>query len=307
MHIEEVKNKLVEHRGDLRKTFHVKKIGIFGSFVQNKQTRRSDVDILVEFEKGHKDFFNYMRLKYYLEGLNLLKEKLGNLTKAEITKQRLKEEIDLANNVRGLLKEISLMRIHEPPPISGKDFINLSHNSLYADRHILIEVLESLREELKAKEAPSSRRPRVLLTGSTLAFGDYKVVELLEEAGISIVIEEFCEGLRSYWQNVSTDSDPIQALADSYFASRLPCAFFRGAAKERFDFLLKLATDFKVNGVIWYSLMYRDSYDIEGYIFHRVLERLNIPMLKITSDYDIAETDAFRTRIETFIDTIKKR
>ena len=90
MHIEEVKNKLVEHRGDLRKTFHVKKIGIFGSFVQNKQTRRSDVDILVEFEKGHKDFFNYMRLKYYLEAS--LERKVDLVIK-EAVKPRLKDRI----------------------------------------------------------------------------------------------------------------------------------------------------------------------------------------------------------------------
>ncbi|WP_196799795.1 nucleotidyltransferase family protein [Desulfurobacterium sp.] len=46
-----------------------KKIGIFGSFVRNEQTNSSDIDVLVEFEKGHKDFFNYMGLKYYLESL----------------------------------------------------------------------------------------------------------------------------------------------------------------------------------------------------------------------------------------------
>ena len=67
MHIEKIKNRLAEQRAEIKKIFHVKKIGIFGSFVQDRQTRRSDVDILVEFEKGHKDFFNYMRLKVYLE------------------------------------------------------------------------------------------------------------------------------------------------------------------------------------------------------------------------------------------------
>ena len=90
MHIEEVKKKLVEQRMDLRKTFHVKTIGIFGSFVQNKQTRRSDIDILVEFEKGHKDFFNYMRLKYYLEAS--LGRKVDLVIK-EAVKPRLKDRI----------------------------------------------------------------------------------------------------------------------------------------------------------------------------------------------------------------------
>ena len=67
MHIEEVKARLTEQRTDIQKTFYVKKIGVFGSCVRNRQTKKSDVDILVEFEKGHKDFFNYMRLKHYKE------------------------------------------------------------------------------------------------------------------------------------------------------------------------------------------------------------------------------------------------
>jgi len=90
MHIEEVKTKLVEQKTDMRKTFHVKKIGIFGSFVQNKQTKRSDVDILVEFEKGHKDFFNYIRLKYHLEAS--LGRKVDLVIK-EAVKPRLKDRI----------------------------------------------------------------------------------------------------------------------------------------------------------------------------------------------------------------------
>jgi benzoyl-CoA reductase/2-hydroxyglutaryl-CoA dehydratase subunit BcrC/BadD/HgdB len=245
--------------------------------------------------------------KYYLQEINLLKEQLERLTGTKITKQRLREEIDMANRMRRLLKEISLMRRSEHPPISGKDFIKLNHDSFYADRHTTIKVLESLCDELKVKDAPSLGGPRVLLTGSTLAVGDSKVVDLLEEAGASIVIEEFCEGMRNYWQIVDANDDPMQALANSYFARRVPCAFFRGAAKERFDFLLRLINDFKVDGVVWYSLMYRDSYDIEGYLFRRALEKLNIPMLRLSSDYDAAETGTFRTRIETFIDTIKKR
>ena len=90
MHIEEIKTRLAEQRAQIRKTFHVKEMGIFGSFVRNKQNRRSDVDILVEFEKGHKDFFNYMRLKYHLEAS--LGRKI-DLVMKEAVKPRLKERV----------------------------------------------------------------------------------------------------------------------------------------------------------------------------------------------------------------------
>ena len=90
MNLEEFKSRLAEQRPEILKTFHVKKIGIFGSVLRNEQTRRSDVDILVEFEKGHKDFFNYMRLKFYLEAS--LGRKVDLVIK-EAVKPRLKERI----------------------------------------------------------------------------------------------------------------------------------------------------------------------------------------------------------------------
>lgn len=66
-YIDDIKKTLVEQRKNIQSTFYVREMGVFGSFIRNEQTKKSDIDILVEFEKGHKDFFNYMRLKDYLE------------------------------------------------------------------------------------------------------------------------------------------------------------------------------------------------------------------------------------------------
>jgi predicted nucleotidyltransferase len=67
--VEKIEKKLEENKVHIKGVFHIREIGIFGSFIRGEQTASSDIDVLVEFEKGHKDFFNYMRLKYYLEEL----------------------------------------------------------------------------------------------------------------------------------------------------------------------------------------------------------------------------------------------
>jgi len=67
--IGQIKATLCEHKKHLCSHFFVQDIGIFGSYLTGTQSSESDLDILVEFEKGHKDFFNYMRLKSYLEDL----------------------------------------------------------------------------------------------------------------------------------------------------------------------------------------------------------------------------------------------
>jgi len=70
--------------------FGVKKIGLFGSFVTDKNVKSSDIDILVEFEPSEKTFDNYMDLKFFLE--DNLKRKV-DLVIVENIKPELKEEI----------------------------------------------------------------------------------------------------------------------------------------------------------------------------------------------------------------------
>jgi len=57
-----------KNSGEL-KTLGVKKIGVFGSFARLSQHGKSDIDVLVEFQKGQKDFDNYMETKFLLEKL----------------------------------------------------------------------------------------------------------------------------------------------------------------------------------------------------------------------------------------------
>ena len=69
MEANEIERKLEERKAYMKGVFHIREIGLFGSYIRGEQTASSDIDVLVEFEKGHKDFFNYMRLKFYLEWL----------------------------------------------------------------------------------------------------------------------------------------------------------------------------------------------------------------------------------------------
>ena len=49
--VAEIKKLLESHRDDLRARYGVKEIGIVGSYVREEHKERSDVDILVEFER----------------------------------------------------------------------------------------------------------------------------------------------------------------------------------------------------------------------------------------------------------------
>ena len=77
------------------KKLGVKKLGLFGSFVRNKQNIGSDIDLLVEFEQGQKTFDNFIQLSFLLE--NLLQRSVELVTTESLSpyiRPRIIEEVE---------------------------------------------------------------------------------------------------------------------------------------------------------------------------------------------------------------------
>ncbi len=74
---EEIFKILKQNKEKLKKR-HVLKIGIFGSVLRGNNTNESDVDFIVEFEDGKKNYDNFIELAFLLE--RLLQRKVDLLT-----------------------------------------------------------------------------------------------------------------------------------------------------------------------------------------------------------------------------------
>jgi benzoyl-CoA reductase/2-hydroxyglutaryl-CoA dehydratase subunit BcrC/BadD/HgdB len=117
-------------------------------------------------------------------------------------------------------------------------------------------------------------------------------------------MEEFAEGIRTFQNMVRLEGDLLSNLAETYFMRRICAGWFRPGT-ERLDFLIRQAGVYKTAGVIWYQLMYRESYKVESYFFQgRLKKEAGLPMLVLESEYDAMETGPMKTRIETFLSTI---
>jgi uncharacterized protein len=73
---EDIKRILVKNKGILKK-YKVNKIGIFGSFATGKTKKRSDVDLLVEFDDMI-DLFDFVHLNEEIQ--QILKSKVDLVT-----------------------------------------------------------------------------------------------------------------------------------------------------------------------------------------------------------------------------------
>jgi len=93
---EEILDILLFHSNEI-KDFGVKKIGLFGSFTKDRQNNESDIDFLVEFIPGKKNFKNFIHLAFFLE--DLLKRRVELVTIESLSpylKPRILEEVEYA-------------------------------------------------------------------------------------------------------------------------------------------------------------------------------------------------------------------
>jgi len=87
--LNEINEILRANKRQLYEKYKVTEIGLFGSIVRGEEKRRSDVDILVEFEKVP-DLLEFIALEDYLR--KLLKRKV-DLVRKEAVRPEIKDVI----------------------------------------------------------------------------------------------------------------------------------------------------------------------------------------------------------------------
>ncbi len=87
--LKEIDELLKAYKEELYQKYSVVEIGVFGSIVRGEQKKRSDIDILVDFEKVP-DLLKFINLERYLS--RLLKKKVDLVSKKAI-RPELKEMI----------------------------------------------------------------------------------------------------------------------------------------------------------------------------------------------------------------------
>lgn len=74
---QQIISSLESHKAEIRR-FGVAKVGLFGSFARNEQSPDSDIDLLVEFASGQKNYRNFLGFSELAE--NLLGRKVEVVT-----------------------------------------------------------------------------------------------------------------------------------------------------------------------------------------------------------------------------------
>ena len=237
-------------------------------------------------------------------------KKVEEFTGNPITVEGLNESIRIINEKRKALARVFEASKNEKIPISGKDRLLVTQIAFFDDPVRCAQMCNKLADELdKRVEDGVSVFPegtkRILLTGTPLAIPNWKLHHIIETSGAAVVCEEMCTGTR-YFENLvdetqTTLEGQYQALSERYMKNN--CACFT-PNPGRIDDILRLAKEYKADGIIDVNLKFCCLYDTESYLVDRAMKDAGIPVLKIETDYTDTDAEQLRTRIGAFIEMI---
>ncbi|MFQ9288572.1 MAG: double-cubane-cluster-containing anaerobic reductase [Intestinibacter bartlettii] len=249
-------------------------------------------------------------IKSWAEEIKELKKVIEEFTGNKVTAESLNESIKLINNKRKALSRLYECRKADKVPISGRDALVISQIAFYDDPVRFTQMTNKLCDELEQRikdgvSVVKEGTKRILLTGTPLAVPNWKLHNIIETSGAVVVCEEMCTGTR-YFENLvdetkTTIDEQIDALANRYMG--INCACFTPNT-GRIDDIIRLAKEYKVDGVIDVNLKFCSLYDVEGYTVERALKEACIPVMGIETDYTDNDAEQLRTRIGAFIEMI---
>ena len=242
----------------------------------------------------------------FLVELNKLKGSLEKQFNVEITDQKLWAAIKLCNETKGLQQKLYGLRKLPSPPITGTEVMTVMVAGLSMPKEQYNKDLQALLDELAGVKDAKKYSLRLMIVGS--GNDDSLLSDIIEGLGAIVVTDSTCFGARLMAKTVAeTGTDPLYAIA-KYQVMDVPfCPKTIGTHPQRKQFILDLAKDYQVDGIVGARFFSCDMWGAEFYMLKKDLEEIGIPFIWVEREYVPDSVGQLQTRVEAFIETINDK
>jgi len=249
-------------------------------------------------------------LKFFKAELQTFRHSLEKAFNTEISQDRLHDAIKLHNENRKLVRDIYDLRKADPPGISGAEVIRTLVAAVSLPVRESNDMLGEAISQLKQRgNGPAKRNARLLIQGAEMDNSDF--IEMVEELGANVVVDDLCIGTRAYWQDVEITPDPFDGLAERYLGGvNCPRTFkpregtYEQDLENRFGHLGAFIRDFSVNGAILNIMRFCDIFGFDVPDVQYYLKQRGIPVLYLEDSYNVNTMGNLRTRAQAFLEII---
>jgi benzoyl-CoA reductase subunit C len=226
---------------------------------------------------------------------------IEELGKMKIDNNVLSQAIATYDKGYSLLRKVYELRRREEPSLSGGEALAITTAAMVMPRDEFNKKLEELLPYLETRKAKVNyTRPRLMLSSDLLDNPAY--VDMVEEAGCLVAMDDLDNGSRYFWEKVDGGGDPAQALALRYLKNRSPRMFdWRGQEKQ----LVKWVKEYNIDGVLELPDVYDYPRDFRRPYIERWLKEEGIPMMSFDRDYSLSNVGQLKTRIGAFLEILQ--
>ena len=234
----------------------------------------------------------------------------------ELGFEELKSGIETINAKRQALRRLDELRgMHgDKVPISGRDALLVMQMSFIDEPVRFTRALHALCDELdervnRAVSVIAPGTPRIIVLGTPFAAPNWKLHHVVEMSGAAIINEESCIGHRYYKDDVDlegakTKDDLVTRMMARY--EKIDCACFT-PNQSRIDKIVEMVRERAADGVIYYTLAFCHTYNVEAHLVAEAMKKQGIPFLAMESDYSAEDAGQIKTRVEAFVESINLR
>ena len=239
----------------------------------------------------------------YESELHQMLDRLSEFTGRPVSAKLLQESIQVFNRKRDLLRKLYQMTRLDSPPISGSELLTVLNASVSMPPEKFNSMAERLVAELKKSQRKVEGKFRIMVSGSPLNSSEF--IRIIETMGGMVVIDELCTGVRYWWEQVDPNPDPIKAISYRYLHN-FACPRME-PSDDRFQRILKLVHDFRVEAVITQIVPYCVPQTMEQPMVRQLLEAQNIAVLELDMEYGAGNTGQITTRLQAFFEMLRER
>jgi len=227
---------------------------------------------------------------------------IENSLKVKITKEDLRNSIEVYNRTRTLLNRLDDLRKKDPPALSGAEHMQIVLAGMSIPREVFNEKLEALLPGLEGRRSGEPGRPRLMVVGGACDIPEF--IRFIEDKGATIVADGLCFGMRNYRGLIEEGSeDPVGAISERY-TSRESCPAVINSFDSSFQTLRETIAEWKIDGIVSARLKFCDHWAGRRKMLVDKLRPDGIPLLDLEREYNTAGSGQIGTRVQAFLEML---
>jgi benzoyl-CoA reductase subunit C len=237
-----------------------------------------------------------------------LREEVEEIVGTVVTPEALSHSIRLFNQNRRLLREFYLLRKSGKVRITASQMQTLVKSSMVMDIEEHTALLEEILGSLEPTEYAPDSLVRIHLSGHFCAPPRPELLDVIEECGALVVNDDLYHGFRYISTDVPEDVDPFDALALWYLDRNIsaPCGTRVQRNVDWDSYLISSLDDSGSDGVITLMAKFCEPLMLYYPELKKALDSHDIPVLLIETEHEGVAEESVRTRVETFVERIRR-